>query len=261
MFEPVKLAIGDVMGTYFSRLRPTTKKMPEFCSRPLEKAIAWCPARMIDQAEDMLAAWRKNATDLEDDVTASQGFGRLPAIAVAMDKSFASIDDIYTAEKEWVQLPNDPKERWFQVESTSGEIRVQVAFFAEDEPTARSLAAQFMMFMKRRELLDARVTFCFAGLPQYWPLNISTSSLSASNVATEANNLTILVVDFSIKPVIPFYDAPKAGEYHDDKGVPGTDDPAGYPVVRYFKREPFEPSIGEYVSVHGSMDYQEGIDP
>ena len=178
-----------------------------------------------------------------------------------MDKGFSSIDDTYTADKAWVQLPNDPKERWFQVESTSGEIRVQVAFFAEDEPTARSLAAQFMMFMKRRELLNARVTFCFAGLPQYWPLNISTSSLSASNVQSEANNLTILVVDFSVKPVIPFYEAPNADEQHDGKGVPGTDDPAGYAVVRYFKREPMDlAGIGEYVSVPESMDYHEDVE-
>ncbi|TCV72461.1 hypothetical protein EDE11_1527 [Methylomonas methanica] len=38
-------------------------------------------------------------------------------------------------------------------------------------------------------------------------------------------------MDITLKAQIPIYDAPKVGEPNDGKGVPGTDDPAGYPVV------------------------------
>jgi hypothetical protein len=43
--------------------------------------------------------------------------------------------------------------------------------------------------------------------------------------------VTILAIDLTLKAEVPLFDAPKEGEYNDGKGVPGTDDPAGYPVV------------------------------
>ena len=50
-------------------------------------------------------------------------------------------------------------------------------------------------------------------------------------VQTEAKNLTILAVDVTLKAEVPLFDAPTEDEPNDGQGVPGTDDPSGYPLV------------------------------
>ena len=64
MLQPVKIALGQFMGRYFSTIVPSTKPLEGFVTRPLAKAIAWAPARMIDAAEEMLSLWLRS--DLEN---------------------------------------------------------------------------------------------------------------------------------------------------------------------------------------------------
>ena len=52
------------------------------------------------------------------------------------------------------------------------------------------------------------------------------------SIATGSKNLTVLAMDITLRAEIPLFDAPKDGEPNDGKGVPGTDDPAGYPLVQ-----------------------------
>lgn len=40
----------------------------------------------------------------------------------------------------------------------------------------------------------------------------------------------ILALDLTLKVEVPLFDAPKPGDPNDGKGIPGTDDPAGYPL-------------------------------
>ncbi|MBT9495717.1 MAG: hypothetical protein IV103_00140, partial [Zoogloea sp.] len=63
MLKPVRIGFGGFMGLFYASFVPTTPALQQFTTRGLKKSILWAPARMIDAAEEMLAAWQKNDTD------------------------------------------------------------------------------------------------------------------------------------------------------------------------------------------------------
>ena len=60
MSEEVKAAFGGYMGAYYHSLVPRTKSMQEYITRGLATSIVLAPSRMVDLAEEMLAAWQRN---------------------------------------------------------------------------------------------------------------------------------------------------------------------------------------------------------
>lgn len=231
MFEPIKLTVGDFMGRYFAALVPTTPALLAYKERPLERAIAWAPGRMVDYAETMLASWQRNATDAESGVSITQGFGKLPLVTVAMAKDLTLPDDAPPSEPGYVTLPEDPKQRVFQLHVVTGELRVQVVFFASEAPTALSMATQFLRFAKLRRQRDASALFCFAGFPQAFPVRLLAEGSGVDNVPNDHKNLSIAVVDLAVRANVPFFAAPDADTPHDGQGIPGTDDPPGFLLV------------------------------
>lgn len=230
MLQPVKIALGQFMGRYFSTIVPSTKPLEGFVTRPLAKAIAWAPARMIDAAEEMLSLWLRS--DLENAPTTPP---ELPAIIVAVAKDYTPTGRDYTrqvADRQMVMIPDDPKERLFGLRAVAGDVRAQVVVFATDEPSAHSLAAQFLLFLDETENRRFEASYRFAGLDTAWPVQVESPDMPAMSIATDAKNLTILAIDLTLRAEIPLFDAPKAGEPNDGKGEPGTDDPAGYPLVQ-----------------------------
>jgi len=231
MLEPVKEAFGQFMGRFYASLVPTTKPMQEYVTRGVSKSIAWAPGRMVDAVEDMLSLWMRS--DIHDAPTRPPD---MPAVLVAMSKDYTPTGRDYTrqvAEREMVIIPADPKERLFGLRAVAGDIRVQVAIISTDEPTAHSLAAQFVLFLDASPNRRFGARYTFASQPMTWPVQIETPEVPAMNIATEAKNLTVLALDLTLRAEIPLFDAPKAGEPNDGKGEPGSvSDPAGYPVVR-----------------------------
>jgi hypothetical protein len=228
MIEPIKIAFGRFMERYYLDLSPTTKPMIEFVGRGLSKSIQWCPSRMVDSAEDMLAAWQQNDTD-----TAPTQPPKLPVILVAMARDYVPTARDFTrqiADKEHVMLPDDDKERHFKLRMIAGDVRAQLAIFASDEPTAKSLAGQFLLF------LDATGNRRFyarfdnpTAQPEEWPVIIETPDTPFISVHSESKNLCILAVDITLKANIPLYSAPGINdENNDQSGIPNTDDPSGY---------------------------------
>lgn len=230
MLQPVKIALGQFMGRYFASVVPTTKPLEGFVVRPLAKAIAWAPARMIDAAEDMLALWMR--TDMDNAPTTPP---ELPAIIVAMAKDYTPTGRDYTrqvADRQMVMIPGDDKERLFGLRAAAGDVRAQLVIFATDEPSAHSLAAQFLLFLDETPNRRFEARYRFAGHDMNWPVQIESPDAPAMSIQTDAKNLTILAIDMTLRAEIPLFDAPKAGESNDGKGTPGTDDPAGYPLVQ-----------------------------
>jgi len=230
MFEPVKVALAEYLGRFYASLVPGTRGMSEFCARGLEKSIAWAPGRVIDAAEEMLDSWQRNDTD-----SAATRPAKLPVILVAMSKDTSPTDRNYTrnmAEAEFITFPCDIKERAFKVRTFSADIRAQLVIFAHDEPTARAIAAQFMLFadtfINRRMVSSWR----FAGLNHYWPVALESPAIPARSVPTNAKNITMMEMDLILKATVPLYQSPKVGEANDGKGDPANpEDPAGYPWV------------------------------
>ncbi len=230
MLEPVKAAFGNFLGRFYDSLVPTTRTLETYVRRGLSKSIVWAPARMIDAAEDMLAAWQRN--DTNDGTTTPP---EMPVIVAAIAKDYLPSGRDYTrqiAEPVMVTLPNDPKERAFGVRALAGDVRAQLAVFAHDEPAARSLASQFLLFLDAQQNRRFFALYSFAGQSLPWPVQIETPDAPAMSIATEARNLTVLAIDLTLKAQIPLFDAPGAGQPNDGKGIPGSLDPAGYPLVR-----------------------------
>ncbi|MGZ8220040.1 MAG: hypothetical protein ACXWT0_00180 [Methylobacter sp.] len=229
MFEPIKVGFGEYMVGFYGSLTPTTKAMPEFIARGAVKSLAYAPSRMVDAVEEMLAAWQRNDTDTADTKPA-----KLPVIIVAMAQDYMPTGRDFTrqiAEPMEVIIPGDVKERAFGLRTVAGDIRAQIAIVAADEPTAKSIASQFSLFLDAVPNRRFHYSHTFAGAITQWPVQIEAPDVPAIAVKTGLKNVVILAIDLTLKAQIPLYDAPKAGEYNDGKGVPGTDDPAGYPLV------------------------------
>ena len=230
MLEPVKIALGQFMARYFTAIVPTTKPLESFVSRPPAKAIAFAPARMIDAAEEMLALWLR--ADLGNAPTRPP---ELPAIIVAVAKDYVPTGRDYTrqvADRQMVMIPGDPKERLFGLRAVAGDVRAQIVIFATDEPSAHSLAAQFLLFLDQTDNRRFGAAYRFAGVDTVWPVQIESPDSPAMSIQNDAKNLTILAIDMTLRAEIPLFDAPGEDEPNDGKGTPGTADPAGYPLVQ-----------------------------
>ena len=127
-------------------------------------------------------------------------------------------------------LPTDTKERYFEVKTVAGDLRVQLAICASDEATAKSIAAQLLLYVDSpvRRGFDAKYTF--AKNDVYFPCQIDAPDSPASNVDTGNKNITILAIDFNLHCTVPIYEAPGEDEPNDGKGS-GPDDPSGFRMV------------------------------
>jgi hypothetical protein len=229
MFEPVKAGFGQYMGRFYSELIATTRPLEEYVLRGVGKSIMWAPSRMVDAAEEMLSLYARD--NLEPGPT--KPFN-LPIMFVAMAKDYVPSGRDYTrqlADRVDIALPGDAKTRVFGLRSVAADIRAQVVVAAMDEPTARSLAAQFILHLDSTEGRRFSAPFTFAGEALDWPVTIETPDVQAIQVPNETKNLTLLAIDIMLRATVPLIDAPKPGDPNDGQGVPGTNDPAGYPVV------------------------------
>lgn len=230
MFQPVKEALGIYMGKYYAGIVPSTKSMHAFVARGLPKSIVWAPSRMVDAVEDMLAAWQRE--DIDNTPTNPVD---MPVVIVAMAEDYVPSGRDFTrqiSEEAFFIFPEDTKERAFKVQAIAGDIRAQIVFAAHDEPTAKSLASQLLLYIDvaTNRRFDAK--YAFAGFDDMWPVQIESTDSPAMAIKTDAKNLTILAVDITLKVSTPLFKAPADNEPNDGKGTIGNaSDPSGYPVV------------------------------
>ena len=230
MFEPLKAAFGRYMYRFFKDLTPTTKPMVRYCQREFQYAVMLAPGRMIDQVEELLSKYLR--ADKDGEKTRPHD---LPVILVAFGRDVTPTGRDYTrqvSEGVWVQLPDDELERTFKLKTIASDVRVQVAIFASDEPTARSIAAQFMLYVDDISNRRFKVDYEYAGVPLTFPAQLESPEVMAPVLPIEAKNLTVLAVDLNLHCTIPLFKAPKEGEPDDGLGIPGDMyQPSGYPVV------------------------------
>lgn len=230
MLEPIKAGLGGYMNGFYESLVPTTKAMPEFIARGLAKSVILAPSGMIDKAEEMLSSWQRNDTD-----SAATKPAKLPVIIVAIARDYVPSGRDFTrqlADPISVMIPGDEKERHFGLRTIAGDIRAQIAIFAADEPTAHSIASQFLLFLDGVTNRRFHANFTFAGVTEGWPVQIEAPDVPFISVQTDVKNVVILAADLTLKATIPLFDAPKIGNPNNDgQGVPETADPAGYMTI------------------------------
>lgn len=229
MFQPVKEGLGAYLQGFYTQIVPTTTPLSEFITRGFPYSVAWAPSRMVDEVEKMIAAWQRN-----DTTPGATRPANLPAILVAMDQGYTPTSRELTRQLSNpidVRIPGDTRGRVFGLRTIAGDIRVQIAIAAADEPTARSLAAQFCNYIDAVQNRRFPVSWTFAGVTEEWSAMIENPDVMAIATHTDSADLVLLAIDIVLRTTIPLYDAPAVGQPNDGNGAPGTNDPAGYPVV------------------------------
>lgn len=236
LLTPTKNGLGRFLGQFYSEFTPQTKAGMEWKSRGLARAMAFTPGRMIDHADDMLESWRKNANTTGGSGPAQPGgTAFLPVVLIAVGKDWTPVTgDVgrQVAERLPVTLPDDVQERVFGLRVMQAEVRTQLAVFAAEPETAGSIISQLCLFLSHPARRSFHAIYRFAGHDLPWAVQVQTPDLSVIDTPGEQQNLTILTVDLMLRPSIPLFDAPAAGQPNDGQGTPGEwGDPAGYPVV------------------------------
>lgn len=241
---PVKAAFGGYMAQFHAQLIADTPAMVEFSGRNFSESVVWAPGRMIDQVEDMLAAWRKNDTSQQ-----SQARTRLPIMIAAMAKDFMPAPNDYSRGLSDaflpVVIPGDAKKRVFYMRGVVADIRTQVAIFAPEEGTARSIAMQLHLFASALPNRRFYSTYKLAGIPDKWPVVLELPDLNAVAAPSDVKNLTVMTVDIQLRATIPMLVRPAAGSANADGLGSGTeDDPDGFLVVQEAQGAFWEMAIG-----------------
>ena len=222
---PLKAAISRYMHDFYNRLYPDTPAMQEFTGRGIERSVMWVPGRMIDAAEDMLAAYQRN-----DNSNTPNAGARLPVILCAMSKDFiptSGSDGGRQVSRQLVSFTDEPDASVYGYRQAMGDVRVQVVICAPEEATAKSLAAQFSMWVADYANRYLTTQHKFGQYTIELSNILETPDILFQNVATDRKNMTMLAADITIKSLMPYFDAPRVGEPND-----GTDrNPPGYPVV------------------------------
>lgn len=228
MFESVKFAFSRFMYGYWSGIAPTTPQLANYVKRPFKSSVVWASTRMIDKVEEMFGKYLR----VDDGDPTNPHL--LPVIIAAMARDYSPTGRDYgrqIADPRFIILKDDPKERLFKIKTVSGDIRVQVAFFAREEPSCKSLAAQFLLYLDETQNRRFWANYRFAGIDTKWPVHIEAPDSPAMNIETGAKNLNILTVDLNLKVTTPMFLCPKDGEPNDGKGSGTIDDPHGFPMV------------------------------
>lgn len=230
MYESVKAGFGEFMFGYFKQLIPTTDKLQEFCGRAFKKAVIMAPTRMIDQQEEMLLKYFRKDDTGELVPTYPH---KLPIIFVAFAKDTTATGRDYTrqiADAQYITLPEDPLNRCYKVKTSAIDIRAQVVFNAYDEPSCRSLAGQFLLYLDETPSRRFTADYFFGNIRSRWPVQIESPDSPAMNIPSDSKNLTTLAVDLTLKCTTPLFFAPTDNEANDGQNEDGNK--AGYRLVQ-----------------------------
>lgn len=215
-------AFSRYMIDWFNGIYADTAAVGEFKRRAVAEAIKWAPSRMIDEAEGMLAQYRKNENGPPGKST------KLPIILLATDDDFlgtsADKGGLHTG-RELVQIEEGGS--WYGYRQIMHDRRIQVVIIASEGQSAGSLAAQLGAYMERpsKRYMNASYTFGQYCVPA--PMTLDINRIDWMSVKTDAKNIKILAGDVTLRCIIPVFDAPGEGEPND-----GTDrNPPGFPLV------------------------------
>lgn len=226
---PLDRAVGQLMARWYAQVYGDTQAVTEFAARGAAHAVKMAPGRMIDNVQSMLEAYQRD----------QQGqHGRnalLPVVLVATARDYVTTGGDWGgrqlprhlgvfSEAEGAKAGEPPS--YYGMRLAQHDVRVQVAFIAAEKHSARSLAAQFGMFLGDTRNRQIDIVHTFGQYRMVAPAVLENPDLAAM-AAGESKTMTVLVTDFTLKTSTPFFDAPKAGEPNDGS----TNVPPGYPLV------------------------------
>lgn len=240
LLQPVRIGLARWLAGFYSEFVPDTAQAAEWAARGSIKAMALVPGRMIDKAEEMVSAWRRQ--DNNDGAPSTSAF--IPAVLLAMAHDYEQAPvEAGRNVQDWTSFifPNDPGERVFQARTTASVIRAQVAVIASEPDTAHSILSQLCEYA--RSTSRFKTTYTFAGLTSQWPAMVEQSE--RQSIPTEVNDrIVVLTLDLRVKATLPMFRAPGAGDAADP----------GYPVVGELTVSALSKPAQELASGGGASD-------
>ncbi len=225
--HPPRIAISHYLCAWYAKLAADTPAMDEYINRGAAQAIAWAPDRLVDAADEMLDAYRRN-----DNEGPPGHKSKFPMVLVGMSRDYTPTpgDRGRQMARQLIKInddaPNNPASI-YGYRQAMGDKRTQIVIFAAESATATSLAAQFSLFIadvaNRRFYAD----FVWGEYTARMPITLETPDIQFNEVPTDEKNICILAADLNFTITTPFFDAPKIGEPNDGS----NHNPPGYPVI------------------------------
>lgn len=228
-FIQQKEAFGWYLLDWFNNLYTDTAALKEFRSRRPNRAMQWAPSRMLDEAEKMLAQYRKNDNGPPGSTT------KLPVVLLATD------DDFLGTGADWgghhtgfkmVQIYEGGS--WYEHRQDMHDRRIQVVIIASEADTAMSIAAQLGAYMQEphHRYITAKYTFGQYEIPA--AMQLETKRIDWMSVKTDVKNMKILAADVALKCVVPILRGPAEGQPNDGT----SNNPPGFPLTTKVHNKP-----------------------
>jgi len=220
--DALKIGFGEYMGRWYSGLQSSTCAMQSFIDRGFGLSVQYTVGRMIDDVQAMLDSYRKN-----ENTTVNNANSKLPVVLVAVAKDYTTTGGDWLGRQtpvEYVRITDEQDAAVYKYSQSMYDVRVQVAFFAAEEATARALARSFGWFVNQYENRRFNQTYTWGEYELLIPVMIENPDLIFMNSATDQKNMTILSCDLTLKVTVPQLQSPEAnsadadGSYHDPQG-------------------------------------------
>lgn len=180
-------------------LIPETSKLEKWKSYPIEKAIRACRARLVDDAEAMLAEWRK-ATSEEVDIGET---ATLPILLTAL-APIQTPPDVNQVKSTSAFVEVAINNQVVRLRTIRTAIRCQTVFFSTNVHDTKAFIDQFQAYLdddiKRR--IDVAYKINQQAIPSF-KMTVLENSLFPDNIISEAKNIDIVSIDCVLLGVIP----------------------------------------------------------
>ena len=220
LLTPVKAAIGEWLVAFHAQFYADTPAAVEWAGRQPDRAMAWVPGRMVDQAQEMLDSWKRN-----DNSGAAGQSAFLPTLLIAVAPDWTQTPgEAGRTVMDWTDFcfPNDTEGRLFKLRTMSADLRAQVLVVASEPLTAMSMIGQLCVWADSNRRLSA--PFLFNGFTSRWPtVRIGADPMAIPTPLGE--QITVLALDLTFRATMPMFKGPTGTEPNDGRS------PAGYPVL------------------------------
>jgi hypothetical protein len=216
---PIKAALGRWLTQFHAQFMPDTPANQEWAQRQSHQAMAFAPARMVDQVEAMLSTWKRN----DNGGYTTSAF--LPVLFAAVAPDYTETPGEHGRPlTDWLpfSFPDDTLKRSFRVRLVHGDLRAQVVVVSSDVLTTMSIIAQLIHWGTERQTFYA--PFEFAGFITHWPVKLVQAERMAIPTPL-GEQVSVLSLDLTLRISLPSFRSAEREQFNDGH------EPPGFPVV------------------------------
>ena len=247
-FYALKDGVSRYAGRFYQSIYNDTPAVTEFKQRGLAASFLWAADRMVDAADDMLRSYTKNSNSASGTVTPNKN-SVLPVVLMAMSRDYIPTGGDWGGRqvpRRMVKLEGGPDASAYGYKQAMGDVRWQILVVAADANSARSIAAQFCLFIGDPANRRFVMPFKWGQYTLDMPVMLESPDIMFSNADLGRPNVTALVADVTLKVTLPFFDAPAGNEPNDGS----SNNPPGYPLVQQV--ELFHFPVRKHTTVNAS---------